>query len=104
MRYELWLQDLGKKKQVFALMFLDRIAGFWAYSHNKILLHTLSQEYRGKGLSKYFWSLACERLFEKGYQELSSSISVANIAVLNLYSSLGFNFRNPVDIYHLLLK
>jgi hypothetical protein len=29
-----------------------------------------------------------------------SSISFVNIAVINLYSSLGFRFRKPVDIYH----
>lgn len=103
MRYDLWLQDIWQKKQVFALMFLDHIAGFWAYSDQKILLHALSKEFRGKGLSKYFWSIACEKLFTKGYPEITSSISVANVPVLNLYSSLGFNFRNPVDIYHLYL-
>jgi ribosomal protein S18 acetylase RimI-like enzyme len=103
-RYDLWLQDLWKNKQVFTLIFSGKIAGFWAYLNNKILLHALSQEYRGKGLSKYFWSLACEKLFEKGYQELTSSISVSNLAVLNLYSSLGFRFRNAVDIYHLFLE
>ena len=103
-RYDLWLQDLWKNKQVFTLRFSGRIAGFWAYSNNKILLHALSQEYRGKGLSKYFWSLACEKLFTKGHQELTSSISVSNLAVLNLYSSLGFRFRNAVDIYHLVVE
>jgi ribosomal protein S18 acetylase RimI-like enzyme len=104
MRYDSWLRELHQSKNVFGLMIFDQVAGFWGYSDNKILLHALNEEYRGKGLAKYFWSLACQKLFEKGYSELTSSISASNIAVLNLYSSLGFKFRNPLDIYHLLLE
>ncbi|WP_190346225.1 GNAT family N-acetyltransferase [Sphaerospermopsis sp. FACHB-1194] len=104
LRYDLWLRDLWQSKKVFSLMFYGSVVGFWAYSDNKILLHALSKEYRGKGLSKYFWSVACKRLLEKGYQELTSSISISNVAVLNLYLSLGFKFRNSVDIYHLLVE
>lgn len=101
LRYENWLQEIYYNKQVWGLMFREHLVGFWAHSNNQILLHALSREYRGQGLSKYFWSLCCLRLFEQGHQELKSSISAANMAVLNLYSSLGFKFRNPVDIYHL---
>ncbi|MDB9310893.1 GNAT family N-acetyltransferase [Aphanizomenon sp. CS-733/32] len=103
-RYDLWLRELHQSKQVFTLMISEKVAGFWGYSNNKILLHALTEEYRGKGLAKYFWSIACQKLFEKGYSELTSSISASNIPVLNLYSSLGFKFRNPADIYHLLLE
>lgn len=100
MRYDTWLKELWEAKQVFALMYFDDIAGFWGFSNHQILLHALSEQYRGKSLAKYFWSVACERLFGKGYSELTSSISVSNVPVLNLYSSLGFKFRNPVDVYH----
>lgn len=104
LRYNLWLEDLWKTNQVFVLKLFGDFAGFWAYSNHQILLHALSKNYQGKGLSKYFWSVACKKLFEKGYQELTSSISASNVPVLNLYSSLGFNFRNPVDIYHFFLQ
>jgi hypothetical protein len=104
LRYNLWLEDLCKTNQVFSLKLFGDLVGFWAYSNHQILLHALNKNYQGKGLSKYFWSLACQKLFAKGYQELTSSISASNVTVLNLYSSLGFKFRNPVDIYHFLLK
>lgn len=103
-RYDLWLRELYQLNQVFGLMFFDEIAGCWGYSGNKILLHALSEKYRGKRMAKYFWSVACQKLFEKGYPELISSISASNVAVLNLYLSLGFRFRNPVDIYHLMVE
>jgi hypothetical protein len=104
LRYDLWLKELYNSQNVFGLMSEDRIAGFWGCIKNKIVLHALSEEYRGRGMAKYFWSVACQELFSHGYQELTSSISASNISVLNLYSSLGFKFRNPVDIYHILVK
>lgn len=103
-RYELWLKDIYESQDVFGLMYDGDLAGFWGFSNNKILLHALSEEYRGRGIAKYFWSLACQELFSQGHKELTSSISASNLRVLNLYSSLGFKFRNPLDVYHLLIK
>jgi hypothetical protein len=99
-RYSLWLRDLWEGKEVYSLMHSESVAGFFAFSSNKILLHALSQSFRGKGLAKYFWSAACEKLFNQGFSELISSISASNLAALNLYASLGFRFRKPLDVYH----
>lgn len=103
-RYNQWLQDLWDENKVFALMYKDRVAGFFGFSENKILLHALKESFRGKNLSKFFWSCACQRIFERGETELTSSISACNLSVLNLYISLGFKFRNPVDVYHWLYQ
>lgn len=99
-RYARWLEGLCESEQVFGLIYFDEVAGFFGFSSNSILLHALSERFRGKGLAKYFWSYACQALFEQGYPELKSSISAANMAVLNLYASLGFKFRKPTDVYH----
>lgn len=99
-RYCQWLTELYDKKNVFGLLWKGRIAGFWGFSGDKILLHALSNAYRGRGLAKYLFSLACAELFGRGCRKLSSSISAANLAALNLYASLGFSFRNPCDVYH----
>jgi len=85
-------------------MYRDELAGFFGYSINKIVLHALSENYRGRGLAKCLWSAACKELFDLGHGEIVSSISVSNVAVLNLYASLGFRFRNPLDVYHLFNK
>lgn len=103
-RYNLWLKDLYESRSVLALMYYEKIAGFWGFSNNKILLHALSEEYRDRGMAKYFWSFACRELFSNGHSELTSSISMSNIRALNLYASLGFKFKNPRDVYHILLK
>ena len=102
-RYSLWLEDLHRTNAVFGLQYHNDLAGFWAFSSDRILLHALAESYRGQGLSKYFWSLACQALFDQGASEVSSSISVSNSAAINLYISLGFKFRNQRDIYHLLI-
>ncbi|TCP19971.1 acetyltransferase (GNAT) family protein [Scopulibacillus darangshiensis] len=99
-RYVNWLTDLYHSGSVFGLRCNGNAAGFFAYKDGSILLHALSEQYRGKGLAKYFWSEACRALFSYDYHELSSSISAANLAILNVYSKLGFSFRNPVDVYH----
>ena len=100
LRYDAWLSELYKQNNVIGILFHNQIAGFFATSDNRILLHALSIDYQGKGLAKYFWSAACRAMFESEYNELVSSISASNVAVLNVYSSLGFKFRNPLDVYH----
>ena len=104
LRYNLWLTQLFTEKKVWGLMYDQELVGFWGFFEENILLHALKIEHRGKGLGKYLWSLACQEMFNQGYQEIRSSISAANLAVLNLYISLGFKFRNAQDVYHLVIN
>ena len=103
LRYENWLKQLLEAQQVYGLYWLDTLAGFICYSGNNLVLHAVAEKYRGKGLSKYWWSEVCGNLFSNGHNEVKSSISTANLAVVNLYASLGFFFSNPQNIYHRLL-
>jgi len=103
-RYNNWLHQLYEKKCVYGLFSQDDLAGFIACSGNSLVLHALAESYRGKGLAKYWWVAVCVELFGEGHAEVRSSISAANTAALNLYASLGFGFRNPVDVYHRLVK
>ncbi len=104
LRYDNWLRQLYDQQSVYGLFRRNELAGFIAYSGNSLVLHALAEAYRGKGLAKYWWSAVCNELFGAGCAEVKSSISAANVAALNLYASLGFNFRNPVDIYHRLVQ
>ncbi len=36
----------------------------------------------------------------QGRADLHSSVSAGNLPIVNLYASLGFRFRNPLDVYH----
>lgn len=103
-RYACWLKELSDTRNVYTLYYNTDLAGFIAVVENKLVLHALSQKYLGKNLSKYFWSKVCANLYTQGCIELLSSVSAANLSVVNLYASLGFRFRNAVDVYHRLVQ
>ncbi len=100
LRYENWLRQLHREGRVFGLLFRNDLAGFVAHSGDSLVLHAMDVRFRGKGLAKFFWSAICKDLFAQGHREIRSSISFVNTAVINLYSTLGFRFRKPVDVYH----
>lgn len=104
LRYDNWLRQLMDEQHVYGLYWQGELAGFIGYSRNNLLLHALAEKYRGKGLSKYWWCAVCGELFATGNDEVKSSISASNLAVLNLYASLGFSFKEPQDIYHRLVS
>lgn len=103
LRYDNWLKQLMEAQQVYGLYWQGALAGFIGYDGNNLVLHAVAEKYRGKGLSKYWWSEVCTKLFENGHDEVKSSISSTNLAVLNLYASLGFSFSSPQDVYHRLV-
>lgn len=102
-RYDNWFIQLCDAQQVYGLYWQNELAGFIAYIDNSLVLHALSERYRGKGLTKYWWSSVSRDLLSTGFDTVKSSISASNLAVLNLYSSLGFSFTRPQDIYHKLV-
>lgn len=99
LRYDNWLEQLLREDRVYGLYWHGDLAGFIGHAQNNLVLHALDKRYRGQGLSKYWWSSVCSELMAV-HGEVKSSISAGNLAVLNLYASLGFSFRNPRDIYH----
>jgi len=100
LRYDNWLKQLLETGQVYGLYWQGALAGFIAYSGNNLVLHALAVQHRGQGRAKYWWSAVCGELLALGHEEVKSSISAGNLAVLNLYVSLGFSFNHPQDIYH----
>lgn len=100
LRYDSWLKQLLDAQQVYGLYWQGVLNGFIGHSGNNLVLHALAENCRGKGRSKYWWSVVCGELLRTGHQEVKSSISAANLAVLNLYASLGFSFKKPQDVYH----
>lgn len=100
LRYDNWLKQLYEADAVYGLYWGEELAGFIAHNSNNLVLHALSQAQRGKGRAKYWWSAVCGELLAAGHEEVRSSISAANLAVLNLYASLGFSFNHPRDVYH----
>lgn len=104
LRYSNWLRQMHAQGETLSLFFEDQLAAFFACLGSHIALHAVSIEFQGKGLAKFLWSTACNQLFDAGHQQLTSSVSAANTAVVNLYASLGFRFHKPQDIYHRMVQ
>ncbi|WP_137718215.1 GNAT family N-acetyltransferase [Methylobacillus flagellatus] len=100
LRYDNWLKQLHTAANVYGLYWQQQLAGFIAVQDTQLVLHALAEQQRGRGRAKYWWSLCCEQLFADGAHEISSSVSASNLAVVNLYRSLGFRFDDAVDVYH----
>lgn len=103
-RYDNWLRQLHRTDRVLAVYHRKKLAGFVGVEKNKIVLNALGRSYRERGLGKRLMSAACRALFDRGYSNITSSISMAQSRAVNLYASLGFRFRRPDDVYHRLLR
>jgi ribosomal protein S18 acetylase RimI-like enzyme len=104
LRYDNWLRQLAAAGQVYGLFAGGELAGFIGHSGNALVLHAVAPAFRGRGLAKYWWRQVIAELFAAGHASVTSSISAANLAVLNLYATQGFSFRHPQDIYHRIVK
>lgn len=100
LRYDNWLRQVHAAGDAWGLRYDSALAGFVAVMQNRLVLHAMAPAFRGRGLAKYLWTAVIDALFAQGHAEVSSSISASNIAAANLYQSLGFRWRHPVDVYH----
>lgn len=103
-RYDNWLTQLHGAGKVCGLLYQGELGGFIAVDGNQLVLHAIAEPLRGRGLAKLLWTPVCRMLFKQGCSELVSSVSASNLAVVNLYVTLGFRFRNPIDLYHRFTK
>lgn len=99
-RYDRWLAQLHAEGRVYGLLHAGELAGFVAVIGGRLVLHALAGPFRGLGLAAGLWTPVCREVYASGEREITSSISATNLAVLNLYASLGFRFRNAMDVYH----
>lgn len=104
LRYDRWIEDLLDEGNCCGIGYGERLAAFVGYRGNKLVLHAVAEEFQGRGLAKFLWSRMIRELFEQGHDEICSSVSAANLAIVNLYATLGFRFRHPLDIYHRLVR
>jgi RimJ/RimL family protein N-acetyltransferase len=100
-RYDNWLAQMHARGQVYGITMDGELVAFIAIVGPRMVLHAVAQARRGTGIAKYAWSAACRHFFDTlGLDHLESSVSASNLAVVNLYASLGFRFRNAKDVYH----
>lgn len=100
LRYDNWLRQVHATGGARGLRFDGELAGFMAIDGSRLVLHAMAEPFRGRGIAKFLWTAVCDELFAQGHAEISSSISASNVAAANLYLTLGFRLRHPVDVYH----
>lgn len=100
LRYDNWLRQVHAAGDAYGLRYDGALAGFVAVTGNRLVLHAMAPAFRGRGLARCLWTAVIDGLFAQGHAEVSSSISAANLAAVNLYQSLGFRLRHPLDVYH----
>jgi len=102
MRFENWTKDLLNNNAIdFDLLEVNgELAGFMARERNHLILAGFSRKYQRSGLGDYLWLSACMAVETLGHQHADTLISLNNLPVLNLYSRLGFKFRDTQYSFH----
>lgn len=96
-----WFDDLSS---VYVAMLKDTAIGFISLKEldsSSLYVHlaAVDEKYRltGAGMSLYAKALLIAK--ERSYKKLVGRISSKNMAVLNLYSTLGAQFTEPKDVF-----
>lgn len=101
-RFSLWVEDiLFDSSCSFDLLSLDEsVIAFMARRENHLLLAGFKKTYTRSGLGSYLWLNTCNILKDNGYRTAETLISINNTPVLNLYSRLGFKFKDTSYSFH----
>lgn len=102
-RYRLWVGDLldDASVAVEALLLRGEPVAFMASRGGDLLLAGFDRRHANAGLGEFFWLCVLDRLRARGVERVRTRISVANVAVLNLYARLDFKLRDPEVTFHL---
>ena len=103
-RMGLWVEhDLfnDKANQCSLLHYKHELVGYIIWKADNIILGgAISEKFMGKGFAKTLYIESMVDVKNGGAENISTTISVNNVGVLNLYSRLGFSFRNPLYVFH----
>jgi ribosomal protein S18 acetylase RimI-like enzyme len=103
-RIGLWVElDLFKENKNYCTYLKTNkgLIGFMIWNQaGDLILAGLSKNFIGKGFGKTLYIQSILDAMNAGLEDVSSSIAVNNLPVLNLYSKLGFSFRSPKYTLH----
>ena len=101
-RYRVWMTNAFSRptQTVLKCMLEGRVVAFFVIEHPEAKhcfwsLIGLAPGLQGQGLGKRVWNAMLSQHREQGIERVSTSISSHNVAVFNLYVSLGFRFPAP---------
>lgn len=104
-RMILWVREdlfsFGSGVSCSMLRYDGQLVGYILWKNDRFILGAaIAAAFMGKGLAKYVYLSAMEDVLAAGFPTMSTSISINNLIVLNLYSRLGFSFAEPTVVMH----
>lgn len=106
-RYARWVEScLGDSSQrLYKISEQDQIVGFFIVERiNADTAHwwltAIVKRFQGRGYGYRSWRSMLHHQQHQGVDRVTTTISARNTPVLNLYSSLGFRFKDPEMTFH----
>lgn len=102
-RIGLWLEKdllIDEHNMCTSLQYKENLIGYIIWRDNKFIIGGIAEEFIGKGFAKTLYLQSILDVAQGGHKEIYTNISLNNTPVLNLYSKLGFSFRNPMFLLH----
>jgi len=104
-RYSVWIDNSYRSNDDVLYAELNgNVAGFSIVRIDgqsaSLPLIGIANPHKGTAIGLFFYMATCNRLKELGVKAVSTTISLNNINVLNIYSRCGFSFKDPVFVLH----
>ena len=100
---KLFEEYFAEMKSCYICRVKDDIAGFIEVVEKnlegEIRLAAVDEKFRLSGAALSLYAGAADLLQQKNFKKLVGRISTKNMAVMNLYATLGANFSRPQDVY-----
>lgn len=102
-RFVHWVHDLIADPNVVfdGLRLNGGLIAFMARKKDYLILTGFAKRYINAGLGEFFWLSTCQTLKNENYQMVETLISANNLPTVNLYTRLGFKFKNTQYSFHL---
>jgi hypothetical protein len=101
-RFSFWMQDLIADPGVVfdGLRLKGELIGFIARKKNFLSLTGFAKRYVNAGLGEFFWLSTCQVLQKANHLTVETLISANNLPTVNLYTRLGFKFKDTQYSFH----
>lgn len=101
-RFVFWVDDLLADGTVIVTLLVwdGTVIAFMARRGDHLILAGFARSHVNSGLGEYLWLAVLAEMRAAGLPQARTLIACNNIPVLNLYSRLGFKFRDPEVTFH----
>lgn len=101
-RYSYWVEEMLDDREIaiYLLLLSGKAIAFMARKGPKLLLAGFSKKYVKCGLGDFLWLSVLEQMLAENLPHAETMISANNVPVMNLYTRIGFKFKEPAATFH----